>query len=195
MTESTSAGKVASPYTIPRCSVILANKGGVGKTTTGIALAGAVAAAGGNVLFIDLDQQLNSTQQLMGSMSYEPRNDPREPLTVFDVIKGAAEGVAREAIIESYWTSQTSLGGDSGARIDVILGDPSLDADSFLDDNGQPAIDRLSLALSGGVAEDYDLILIDTPPSRSRIQQAALLASVNALVISATATMSMKGLQ
>ena len=70
----------------------LSLKGGVGKTSVVLGLAGSAAERGLRVLIVDLDPQANSTSSL----------DPvRTPYTTSDVLFDGREGVAGDAIVAS----------------------------------------------------------------------------------------------
>ena len=78
----------------------LSLKGGVGKTSVVLGLAGSAAERGLRVLVVDLDPQANSTASL----------DPvRTPYTTSDVLFDGREGVAADAIVASGWDSLISL--------------------------------------------------------------------------------------
>src|SRR5690242_12844949 len=72
------------PVSVPTRVVAVVNqKGGVGKTTTTINLAAAMAELGRQVLVIDLDPQANTTSGL----GLDPR---RQRLTVYHLLSGEA---------------------------------------------------------------------------------------------------------
>lgn len=146
---------------------ILNQKGGVGKTTVTLGLASAAAAAGHRVLVVDLDPQ--------GSSSWVLGIDPAE------VDQSAAEVLgrspARSAIVPSAW----------GEDVEVLPASPRL---LDRDHGGNPA--RLSDALAA-VADDYQAVLIDCPPSLGSLSVAALTAADHAVIVVEPSALSLRG--
>ena len=136
-------------------------KGGVGKTTTTVNLAAGLAKVGQRVLMIDLDPQGNAT---MGSGV-----DKRQlELTIYDVLLESAS--VKEAAVLSdkcgYWV----LGANrelAGAEVELVA----------LERRNE----RLSSALAA-VAADYDIVLIDCPPSLSLLTLNGLCSADGVIV-------------
>lgn len=121
-------------------------KGGVGKTTTAINLAAALAALDKRVLLIDLDPQGNAT---MGSGVDKNAAD----VNLYQVLLGEA-GIA-QARVKSEAGGYDVLPSNrelSGAEIDLIE----------MDDRER----QLKNAIAQ-IADDYDFVLIDCPPTLS----------------------------
>jgi len=133
-------------------------KGGVGKTTTCVNLAAALAEAGQRVLLCDFDPQANATSG-MGV-------DKTVSKGVYDVLIG--ESPAAEAVVHTRFgdvlPSNKSL---AGAAIELI----GMENREFL---LRDALDSLR--------EQYDFIFIDCPPSLELLTLNALCAADTILV-------------
>ena len=145
-------------------------KGGVGKTTTTINLAAALAAIGQRVLMIDLDPQGNAT---MGS-GVDKRKLQH---SIYDVLLG--ESSLAQSRVTSVW-------GEAAAK-------PDMATDHVLGANRDLAGAEVELVnlehrekrLKNAIAEvvsDYDIVLIDCPPSLSLLTLNGLCAAHGVIV-------------
>ena len=145
-------------------------KGGVGKTTTTINLAAALAAIGQRVLMIDLDPQGNAT---MGS-GVDKRKLQH---SIYDVLLG--ESSLAQARVTSVW-------GEAAAKPDMatyhVLGANRDLAGAEVElVNLEHREKRLKNAIAE-VVSDYDIVLIDCPPSLSLLTLNGLCAAHGVIV-------------
>jgi len=142
-------------------------KGGVGKTTVALGLASAAFARGLRTLVVDLDPQCDATTGL-GAIG-----DFRE--TSADVLQSPRHNVVHRSIVASSW-SKVHAG-----NIDVMVGSPKV----LMFDTPQPtltAVWKLEEALAH-VEKDYDIVIIDTPPSINGLTRTAWVSSDRVLIV------------
>ena len=146
---------------MPRVLAVVNQKGGVGKTTTTVNLAAALAQAGKRVLLVDLDPQGNAT---MGS-GVDKRTVAR---TVYHALLGLGELAGIRTRSEKGGYDLVPANRDlAGAEVELVE---------------LPAREtRLKSALEP-IAADYDYILIDCPPSLSLLTVNALAAAQRVLI-------------
>lgn len=152
---------------------VVSLKGGVGKTTVTLGLAGAAMARAQQTLVVDLDPQANASVVL----------DPQGArFTTSDVLADARPGVLADAIAESGW----------GEYVDVVASEPALEHRNTVL-NGRGGEHRLRTAMTG--LHGYDLVLVDCPPSLGELTKNALAASHLALVVTEPTLFSLQGAQ
>lgn len=136
-------------------------KGGVGKTTTTVNLAACLAKAGKKVLLVDIDPQGNSTSGL----GIDKR---RVEKTVYDCLinEEKMENVSIPTDYENLSVCPSNLN-LSGAEIELI--------------SVMGRENRLKESLSSA-REEYDYILIDTPPSLGLITINTLTAADSVII-------------
>jgi len=146
---------------MPRVLAVVNQKGGVGKTTTTVNLAAALAQAGKRVLLVDLDPQGNAT---MGS-GVDKRTVAR---TVYHALLGLGELAGIRTRAERGGYDLVPANRDlAGAEVELVE---------------LPAREtRLKSALEP-ISADYDCILIDCPPSLSLLTVNALAAAQRVLI-------------
>lgn len=153
-------------------TITVANfKGGVGKTTTAMTLAQGLTLLGHRVLVIDTDPQ-GSLTTLFGIL---PDTEISENDTILPLALGEENSI-RYAIRPTYWDG-----------IDLVAAAPCLFGAEFAlparqtQEPGFEFWNVLNLGIDD-VRGDYDVIVIDSPPSLSYITINAIMAS-NGLVM------------
>jgi chromosome partitioning protein len=155
-----------------RVFAIANQKGGVGKTTTAVNLAAAVAAAGHDALIVDIDPQANATVGLGQPRSLSPN--------VYDVLCGDCD--ASQAVHETpvdHLFLMPAGAGLVGASVEL------------------PTVERSERRLRDALAplrDRFSFILIDCPPSLGPLTVNALVAADRVIVPVQTEYFALEGL-
>jgi chromosome partitioning protein len=144
-----------------RILAIANQKGGVGKTTTAVNLGASLAERGHRTLVVDLDPQGNATTGL----GIDPRN---LEMSIYDVLLHdvGVDDCVEPTAVKNLFVLPSNLD-LAGAEIELV---PVLSRET-----------RLRGALTK-VAEDYDFVLIDCPPSLGLLTVNALAAAKEVLI-------------
>ena len=142
-----------------RIIAVVNQKGGVGKTTTAVNLTAALTELGLKVLLCDFDPQANATSGL----GLDKRKVKH---TVYDVIIGRCE--TEKAIVSTKYGYVLPSSADlAGAGVELI---------------GEPDRERKLWKALETVKDQYDVILIDCPPSLEMLTLNGLIAAEGILV-------------
>jgi len=145
-----------------RIITIANQKGGVGKTTTAINLATALAAIGQNVLIVDLDPQGNASTGLGID-----RRDRK--VSSYDILVGEAS--VGEAAVET-----------AVPNLSIVPSTMDLLGFEMEISQAQDRAFRLKKALVSEGAEKFNYILLDCPPSFNLLTMNAMAAADSVLV-------------
>ena len=156
-----------------RVFAVANQKGGVGKTTAAVNLSASFAEMGRRTLVIDLDPQANATT----SVGLDPR---KLDASIYDVLLGDLElqEIIEPTTIKDLHIAPSSLD-LAGAEIELV---PAFSRET-----------KLRAAMSEAVTE-YDLIMIDCPPSLGLLTINGLTAAKEVIVPIQTEYFALEGL-
>lgn len=169
---------------------VLSLKGGVGKTSTALGLAGAGLGRGWRTLVVDLDPQANATTALTG---VAPGPDAVGTGTdVSTVLADPTRESVAAAVVGSRWTSGPDGGTPpvTGPVVDLL---PGSERTARFDDPDPGAGRRNRLRNALRRAEGYRLVVVDCPPSLGRLTRNALAAADRALVVTEPGLFAVQG--
>ncbi len=154
-------------------------KGGVGKTTTTLALAGLLADAGKRVLVVDLDPHGSMTSYF----GYDPDSMEHSCYDLFQHLGRIPAGLPQQLLCDT-----------SHEQIKLL---PSSTALAVLE-RQSPGKDGLGLVIARTLAlltAEFDFALIDSPPLLGVLMVNALAASEHLLIPVQTEFLALKGLE
>jgi chromosome partitioning protein len=155
------------------------HKGGTGKTTSCLNVAGYLQKSGRSVLVVDCDPQANAT----AGLGVDP--DTLE-LSMYDLFMSAFEGFP-DVVINDIIVPTASGVDLAPATLDLVGVEPYLYS---IDDRA--GLLREALA---GVRGNYDFILIDTPPSMGQFVINGLVAADHTIVTLDPGTFALRGME
>jgi chromosome partitioning protein len=166
------AANGAGRLTMGSVYAVANQKGGVGKTTTAVNIAAAVAAAGSQTLLVDLDPQCNATVALGGDRESTPSS--------YDCLTGdvSVAEAARPAGPDNLWLVPASRD-LAGASVEL----PRIEGSET----------RLRERL-GPVRERFAYTLLDCPPSLGPVTVNALAAADRVIVPVQAEYLALEGL-
>lgn len=193
-------GAAASPDARPEIVALANQKGGVGKTTTAINLAGALGDMGRRVLVVDWDPQANATlhagldpeqvDTIWGPL--QSQITPEQPLTV------DSEGEDFQTLLQEAWRQKPEqltlpiMSTPNDNPFDVVASSLALSA---AENELIGAINReRCLASLLEPVRGYDYILIDCPPSLGVLATNALAAADSVIIPLQSAYFSVRGM-
>ena len=167
---------------MPIVIAVANQKGGVGKTATTVNLADALARNGRRVLVIDADPQANATSIL------DVELDPVESRTLLDVLAAVATGQAGPGSL----AAAIHPAGPAWDGIDVVPAQRELASREA--DTAPGREFHLRTAMDGAI-EEYDVVLLDCPPSLGALTLSALTAATSVLIVTEPRASSVDGVR
>ena len=156
---------------MPTITALANQKGGVGKTSTTCNLAWSLAQLGRKVLTFDLDAQANTTETLDATGDFD----------MYDVLRSEEPGVIADAIVPTAWPGVSAVPGTKRLAL-------------FEQESIMTPEHRLKNAMWGADAlEEFDDILIDTPPSLGRLTLNGLIVADRVVILTELETYSIGG--
>ncbi len=143
-----------------RIIAVAGRKGGAGKTTTALNLAGVLAARGAQVLLVDLDPQASLTRLILGDQAL------------------GIEGIGQRILSPAHGLADLAISVFPGVYL--CPGDRAIETAAFTlvdDPTGPLRLRKMLRAVDG-----YDVVVLVTPPALGFALNAALLAASTAVL-------------
>jgi len=153
-------------------------KGGVGKTTVCVNIAGTLATMNQKVLIIDMDPQMNASQYLLSPSLLEQQL--RSKKTVYELFRKDIEGeipsLSGSELPEETIGNERELIFNVRNNLDILCGNLSMT--KVTSDTNGTLTDYLQFFIqSNELQKEYDFIFIDCPPTSSIYTTSSLKAS------------------
>ncbi len=161
----------------PAVIAVTIQKGGVGKTTTAINVAGALNERGREVLLVDLDPQGAATEGLGFAAAYDGA-----PPSLFEVLTDADYRDRLDELIVEHTEMDVVP-----SNIDMTAAEPELTL-------ARRGGEQLSRALAP-VADQYDYVIIDCPPYLGYLTDNGLYAAQDVLIPALAESTSKRALE
>jgi chromosome partitioning protein len=162
-------------------------KGGVGKTSVTTGLASAALAAGIPTLVVDLDPHADASTAL--------GVHPDAQLHIGRMLKAPRRARLADNVVPSGWVERAGANGASPAGSSVSILDVAVGSayTGIYDrpDLGRRDLRRLSAVLAG--ADNYELVLVDCPPSLNGLTRMAWSASDKVTLVAEPGLFSVAG--
>jgi chromosome partitioning protein len=197
------------PNDRPAALCVTNAKGGTGKTTVAINVAGALNERGRDVLFVDLDPQGNATEGLGLVEAYDAApptlfdvlTDPDRRSAVQDLIVSHDEMDVLPSNIDMLQAERELTLANVMAKLDA---DPSLSVDPAVLEpltinagpetiTGETALDGLEKVLAE--LSGYDYVVVDSPPFYGQLTDTAIYATGNVLIPALTEATSERAIE
>ncbi len=156
---------------------VVQQKGGVGKTTVAINVAGALNQLGHDVLLVDLDPQGNATEDVGMPEAYDS-----EPPSLFDCLTDSSQRDAVNDIIREHEEMDVLP-----SNIDMTAAEPELTLSRRSGEQLDLLLDR--------VDADYDFVIVDSPPQLGNLTDNALFATQRVLIPALAETTSKRAFE